>query len=107
MSWLARHDARELTTVAVAPDLGERYLGTIYQASWFQDLYGEDVLRSGDLPGHHVREATSYRAGEVTWRDNLPTPWQRIWLNRQPPEQARGPGGSSTQRASPRCWRAS
>jgi len=60
MSWLARHDARELTTVAIAPDLGERYLGTIYQASWFQDRYGEDVLGSGDLPGHHVREAASY-----------------------------------------------
>jgi N-(2-amino-2-carboxyethyl)-L-glutamate synthase len=30
--------------VAIAPDLGERYLDTIYQANWFTDLYGEDVL---------------------------------------------------------------
>ncbi|MFF3455336.1 2,3-diaminopropionate biosynthesis protein SbnA [Streptomyces sp. NPDC002730] len=44
MGWLARHDARELTAVAVAPDLGERYLDTIYQTNWVQDLYGEDVL---------------------------------------------------------------
>jgi 2,3-diaminopropionate biosynthesis protein SbnA len=54
MSWLARHDARELTTVAIAPDLGERYLGTIYQADWFQELYGEDVLSP------RVHEAASY-----------------------------------------------
>ncbi|MFF3457468.1 2,3-diaminopropionate biosynthesis protein SbnA, partial [Streptomyces sp. NPDC002730] len=44
MGWLARHDARELTAVAIAPDLGERYLDTIYQTNWLQDLYGEDVL---------------------------------------------------------------
>ncbi|MFI5771166.1 2,3-diaminopropionate biosynthesis protein SbnA [Streptomyces sp. NPDC051658] len=44
MDWLARHDARELTAVAVGPDLGERYLDTIYQTNWLQDLYGEDVL---------------------------------------------------------------
>jgi N-(2-amino-2-carboxyethyl)-L-glutamate synthase len=44
MGWLARHDARELTAVAIAPDLGERYLDTIYQSNWVQDLYGEGVL---------------------------------------------------------------
>jgi cysteine synthase A len=46
MDWLARHDARELTAVAIGPDLGERYLDTIYQTNWLQDLYGEDVLDS-------------------------------------------------------------
>jgi len=54
MDWLARHEAPELTTVAIAPDLGERYLGTIYQAGWFQELYGEDVLSP------RVREPASY-----------------------------------------------
>ncbi|MFJ5195292.1 2,3-diaminopropionate biosynthesis protein SbnA [Streptomyces sp. NPDC088394] len=44
--WLARHDASEFTAVAVGPDLGERYLDTIYQTNWLQDLYGEDVLDS-------------------------------------------------------------
>lgn len=44
MGWLARHDARDLTAVAVAPDLGERYLDTVYQANWVQALYGADVL---------------------------------------------------------------
>jgi 2,3-diaminopropionate biosynthesis protein SbnA len=44
MSWLARNDARDLTAVAIAPDLGERYLDTIYQTNWVNDLYGDDVL---------------------------------------------------------------
>jgi hypothetical protein len=30
--------------VAIAPDLGERYLDTIYQTNWVNDLYGDDVL---------------------------------------------------------------
>ncbi|GGN79287.1 2,3-diaminopropionate biosynthesis protein SbnA [Streptomyces albiflavescens] len=46
MDWLARQEGRELTAVAIAPDLGERYLETIYQTNWVQDLYGEDVLGS-------------------------------------------------------------
>jgi 2,3-diaminopropionate biosynthesis protein SbnA len=44
VGWLAQHDERELTSVAIAPDLGERYLDTVYQTNWLQDLYGEDVL---------------------------------------------------------------
>lgn len=50
--WLARHDASELTAVAVGPDLGERYLDTIYQTNWLQDLYGEDVLDSDKEAAH-------------------------------------------------------
>jgi cysteine synthase A len=50
MSWLAEHDDRDLTAVAIAPDLGERYLDTVYQTNWLEALYGEDVLspRRGD-----------------------------------------------------------
>jgi 2,3-diaminopropionate biosynthesis protein SbnA len=44
MSWLARNGAPDLTAVAIAPDLGERYLDTIYQTNWVNDLYGDDVL---------------------------------------------------------------
>ncbi|MFF9152891.1 2,3-diaminopropionate biosynthesis protein SbnA [Streptomyces sp. NPDC014846] len=44
--WLARHDTRGLTAVAIAPDLGERYLDTVYQTNWLQDLYGAHVLDS-------------------------------------------------------------
>jgi cysteine synthase A len=49
MGWLAQQDSRELTAVAIAPDLGERYLDTIYQTNWLQDLYGEDVLSADEL----------------------------------------------------------
>jgi cysteine synthase A len=44
MGWLARHDGQELTAVAIAPDLGERYLDTIYQSTWVEDLYGPEAL---------------------------------------------------------------
>jgi N-(2-amino-2-carboxyethyl)-L-glutamate synthase len=46
MEWLARHDDRDLTAVAIAPDLGERYLDTVYQTNWIEGLYGADVLSS-------------------------------------------------------------
>ncbi len=46
MSWLAEHDTDGLTAVALAPDLGERYLDTIYQTNWVANLYGEHVLSS-------------------------------------------------------------
>jgi cysteine synthase A len=49
MGWLARRDRRGLTAVAVAPDLGERYLDTIYQTNWLQGLYGEDVISRDEL----------------------------------------------------------
>ncbi|MEU9207268.1 2,3-diaminopropionate biosynthesis protein SbnA [Streptomyces sp. NPDC048415] len=47
--WLARHDTRGITAVAIAPDLGERYLDTIYQTNWLQDLYGDHVLGSEQM----------------------------------------------------------
>jgi cysteine synthase A len=49
LDWLARHDRPGLTAVAIAPDLGERYIDTIYQASWVQGLYGDDVLGTNEL----------------------------------------------------------
>ena len=49
MGWLQRHDAAELTAVAIAPDLGERYLDTVYQANWLRNLYGQEVLDSDEL----------------------------------------------------------
>ena len=51
-SWLRRHDPLEkLTAVALAPDLGERYLDTVYQANWVQELYGYDVLEEPEFTG--------------------------------------------------------
>ena len=48
-SWLAAHDDEDLTAVAMSPDIGERYLDTIYQSNWVADLYGDEVVRSDEL----------------------------------------------------------
>jgi 2,3-diaminopropionate biosynthesis protein SbnA len=42
-AWLAERGERDLTAVAIAPDLGERYLETVYQPEWVEEFYGEDV----------------------------------------------------------------
>ena len=62
--WLDRYGTPDLTAVAIAPDLGERYLGTVYDTDWLEENYGADVLdvKNGDqipvpTPGskHKVR----------------------------------------------------
>ncbi|MFD3808927.1 2,3-diaminopropionate biosynthesis protein SbnA [Streptomyces sp. NPDC058611] len=40
-NWLAHHPDSSVTAVAIAPDLGERYLDTIYQENWVRGLYGD------------------------------------------------------------------
>jgi cysteine synthase A len=62
--WLARHDTRGLTAVAIAPDLGERYLDTIYQTNWLQDLYGEQILDAEQLNTAPPREKPAPREPE-------------------------------------------
>ncbi|MEU6217828.1 2,3-diaminopropionate biosynthesis protein SbnA [Streptomyces sp. NPDC047022] len=64
MDWLARHETRGLTAVAIAPDLGERYLDTIYQTNWLHDLYGDDVLGTDDMtPAPRGAERTPRATG--------------------------------------------
>jgi len=46
IGWLADHAAPDTVSVAIAPDLGERYLDTIYQTNWVESIYGSDVLHS-------------------------------------------------------------
>jgi N-(2-amino-2-carboxyethyl)-L-glutamate synthase len=42
LAWLAEHDpGDELTTVALSPDLGERYLDTVYCDTWVTEHYGD------------------------------------------------------------------
>ncbi|MGW2933941.1 2,3-diaminopropionate biosynthesis protein SbnA [Streptomyces sp. NPDC001156] len=62
MDWLARHDSRRLTAVAIAPDLGERYLDTLYQANWLEDLYGEHILDSEEITAGSRRAEPRPRA---------------------------------------------
>jgi N-(2-amino-2-carboxyethyl)-L-glutamate synthase len=52
-SWLTRNGAPGVTAVAIAPDLGDRYLDTVYQSNWVEDLYGPEALNSADLSTAH------------------------------------------------------
>ncbi|MEV7992132.1 2,3-diaminopropionate biosynthesis protein SbnA [Streptomyces sp. NPDC086077] len=42
MAWLERHETSGLTSVAIAPDLGERYLDTVYQPNWVRTVFGDE-----------------------------------------------------------------
>ncbi|MEU1710846.1 2,3-diaminopropionate biosynthesis protein SbnA [Streptomyces sp. NPDC005706] len=45
--WLAAHRPdSETTAVAISPDLGERYLDTLYQGSWIKETYGDAMTAS-------------------------------------------------------------
>jgi N-(2-amino-2-carboxyethyl)-L-glutamate synthase len=54
MRWLHEHDDAGLTAVAIAPDLGERYLDTVYQTNWLEALYGTRVIGLVDDDGQRV-----------------------------------------------------
>ncbi|MEX3102385.1 MULTISPECIES: 2,3-diaminopropionate biosynthesis protein SbnA [unclassified Streptomyces] len=48
--WLAAHRPdSEATAVAISPDLGERYLDTLYQESWVMEAYGKGISASLDV----------------------------------------------------------
>jgi len=115
MDWLARHDARELTAVAIAPDLGERYLDTIYQTNWLQDLYGEDVLgpdglaagarppEPGRVPARAFLEIADLRFRELRWRGNQRKSSRPGWPGHQP-ARAAPPRRTACRGHSPACW---
>ncbi|MGH3875433.1 MAG: 2,3-diaminopropionate biosynthesis protein SbnA [Actinophytocola sp.] len=56
-AWLEAAGREDANTIAIAPDLGERYLDTVYDDAWVAEHYGTDLLdsctRAGslDLPG--------------------------------------------------------
>ncbi|MFG2092743.1 2,3-diaminopropionate biosynthesis protein SbnA [Streptomyces sp. NPDC048612] len=55
--WLAeRGRPAGLSAVAVSPDMGERYLDTVYHTNWVQGVYGEDTLGPAH-PSPETREA--------------------------------------------------
>jgi cysteine synthase A len=47
--WLALYGDPSLTAVAIAPDLGERYLATLYEPDWLTRSYGRAVLETAEL----------------------------------------------------------
>ncbi|MBW2271460.1 MAG: 2,3-diaminopropionate biosynthesis protein SbnA [Deltaproteobacteria bacterium] len=52
-NWLKQNSTRGLTAVAIAPDMGERYLDTIYQADWLQTHFGDDLLFELEIRRQH------------------------------------------------------
>ncbi|MFD7029425.1 2,3-diaminopropionate biosynthesis protein SbnA [Streptomyces sp. NPDC059917] len=45
LRWLDEHaPGEELTTVAIAPDLGDRYLDSVYHQGWVEEIYGSAAL---------------------------------------------------------------
>ena len=63
MAWLDRHETPGGTAVAIAPDLGERYLDTIYQANWLHDVYGADVLDPATPTARHFGGVSGHDSG--------------------------------------------
>ena len=49
MSWLAGHGVTDLTAVAISPDMGERYIDTVYDDGWVTNAYGHGVLVDSEL----------------------------------------------------------
>ena len=47
INWLKQHNANSLTAVAISPDLGERYVDTIYNNEWVQDHFGNGIFETG------------------------------------------------------------
>lgn len=43
-TWMDVYGTPDMTTVAIAPDLGERYLDTVYHDSWVEEIFGREVL---------------------------------------------------------------
>ncbi|MEE2043856.1 pyridoxal-phosphate dependent enzyme, partial [Nocardiopsis tropica] len=60
LDWLARHDPEHrLRSVAVAPDLGDRYLETVYSDQWVDKNFGDETLRpsAGGSTTPHGKES--------------------------------------------------
>ena len=44
IKWLEQHSENEITSVAIAPDLGERYVDTLYHDEWVLEHFGKDFV---------------------------------------------------------------
>jgi cysteine synthase A len=48
LDWLGENDTGDLTAVAISPDLGERYLESVYADEWVREHYDEEVVVDGE-----------------------------------------------------------
>ena len=67
INWLKQHNAKDLTAVAISPDLGERYVDTIYNNEWVQTHFGNDFEKGVrfDFPAAKPAAAWSNRIDEA------------------------------------------
>jgi N-(2-amino-2-carboxyethyl)-L-glutamate synthase len=96
-TWLAATTGRRLTAVALAPDLGERYLDTLYRTSWLRDAYGDDVLAGvpggpGTVNGGAPQDGSASAHGGVP-ADGGRTAAEEAWVPRPRPAPSRLSGG--------------
>jgi cysteine synthase A len=71
VGWLARHGRDVDVAVAISPDLGERYLDTVYDDAWALARYGDAAL----LPGlHRARDAAAPGGAPAPPWDAAPSP---------------------------------
>jgi cysteine synthase A len=55
-SWLADHDAQDLTAVAISPDMGRPYLDTVYNPDWVHEHFGAAALATAGLAEAPVQQ---------------------------------------------------
>ncbi|GGG13640.1 2,3-diaminopropionate biosynthesis protein SbnA [Rhodococcoides trifolii] len=48
--WLDEHDSHDLKCVAISPDLGERYVDTIYRSDWASAILDQEVHAAVGVP---------------------------------------------------------
>jgi len=77
--WLSWHDGPSVTAVAIAPDLGERYLDTVYQTNWVEDIYGSDVLVERQFTDGPASRPGTRRTSLPAPRDSEPAVHRSTW----------------------------
>ncbi|MEV5160835.1 2,3-diaminopropionate biosynthesis protein SbnA [Streptomyces sp. NPDC053728] len=78
VDWLDRHGTPDVTAVAIAPDLGERYLDTVYQDNWAEDLYGAAVLEAAartPAAGEELAVARPFTTRSAAEEPGAPDDW--------------------------------
>ena len=70
LDWLNQNDAGSLTAVAISPDLGERYLETVYADEWVREHYDEEILEPDEPEAPEMPEVVWAGGGEWGRQDS-------------------------------------
>ena len=84
-AWLSRHGDDDTVAVALAPDLGERYLDTVYRPAWLEEHFG-DRLAAGALANPGVDDRLAAVGGiPLPSQPGMPAPADGPVLDRPIP----------------------